>query len=97
MSSSRPHEPELSIVVSAGVVDEIVDRVAERILAAGLPTVEPWVGVNDVAAHLSCRRQRIYDLVGRRGAGQIPHRRDGTRLLFRLSEVDAWLAHGRPA
>ena len=79
----------------AAVLDEIVDRVTER-LRDGRPAVEPWVGVADVAVHLACRRQRIYDLVGRRGPGQIPHRRDGTRLLFRLSEVDGWLAGGRP-
>jgi excisionase family DNA binding protein len=82
----------LSIALPTVVVDEIVDRVAERVLAAGASGVEPWVRVADVAAHLACRRQRIYDLVGRRGRHQIPHRRDGTRLLFRLSEVDAWLA-----
>ncbi len=49
---------------------------------------EPWVGVQQAAEHLGCKPQRIYDLVHQRA---IPHRRDGSRLLFRLSELDAWL------
>ena len=49
---------------------------------------EPWVGVEAAAAHLGCKRQRIYDLVHQEA---IPHRRDGSRLLFRLSELDDWL------
>ncbi len=95
MPPAESHEPSLSITVPAAVLDEIVDRVTARLGEADRPTIEPWVGVSDVAVHLACRRQRIYDLVSRRGNGQIPHRRDGTRLLFRLSEVDAWLAAGR--
>jgi excisionase family DNA binding protein len=50
---------------------------------------EPWVGVVQAAAHLGAGRQRIYDLVHQRA---IPFRKDGSRLLFRLSELDAWLA-----
>src|SRR3954453_11743704 len=50
---------------------------------------EPWVGVDDAAEHLGCKRQRVYDLVYRRA---IPHRKDGSRLLFRLSDLDAWLS-----
>lgn len=57
----------------------------------GLDTggAEPWVGVMQAATHLGAGRQRIYDLVHQRA---IPFRKDGSRLLFRLSELDAWLA-----
>jgi excisionase family DNA binding protein len=37
---------------------------------------------------LACKRQRIYDLVSRR---TIPHRKEGSRLLFKLSHLDAWI------
>lgn len=47
---------------------------------------EPWVRVDVAASHLACKRRRIYDLVGRR---TIPHRKEGTRLLFKLSHLDA--------
>jgi excisionase family DNA binding protein len=44
-----------------------------------------------VAEHLSCGRSRVYALVS---AGRIPYRKDGSRLLFRRSELDGWLAGG---
>jgi hypothetical protein len=75
------------------LVDELVERVASRLAR---PTAEPWVGVDVVASHLGCRRQRIYDLVSQRGrGGGIPYRKDGSRLLSRLSEIDAWLTPPR--
>jgi excisionase family DNA binding protein len=49
---------------------------------------EQWVGVKEAADHLACKPQRIYNLVHERA---IPHRKDGSRLLFRLSELDEWL------
>lgn len=84
----------LAVVLPDAVVDELVERVAARLAR---PAAEPWVGVDAVAAHLGCRRQRIYDLVSQRGrrGGGIPHRKDGSRLLFRLSEIDAWLTPPR--
>jgi excisionase family DNA binding protein len=56
------------------------------------PAPEPWVDVAGAAEHLACKRQRIYDLVH---AKRIPHHRDGSRLLFRRSELDVWLADKR--
>lgn len=79
----------------------IADKLAARAAAAAAPESqaggpEPWIGVDDAAAHLGCKPQRIYDLVNdpRRGHGSdrpIPFRREGRRLLFRRSELDAWL------
>jgi excisionase family DNA binding protein len=63
----------------------LADLVAERLDARGS---EPWVGVREAAAHLACKPQRIYDLVHR---GAIPHRKENSRLLFRLVEIDDWL------
>lgn len=73
------------------VLDEIaadpaaVDRLRALVDGAG---PEAWVGVAQAAEHLGCRPQRIYNLVHDRA---IPYRKDGSRLLFRLSELDAWL------
>jgi predicted DNA-binding transcriptional regulator AlpA len=85
---------DLAVVLPDALVDELAERVAARLAR---PAAEPWVGVDAVAAHLGCRRQRIYDLVSQRGrrGGGIPHRKDGSRLLFRLSEIDAWLTPPR--
>lgn len=58
---------------------------------------EPWVGVSEVARHLSCSPRRIYDLTSRKDDRRIPYRKDGSRLLFRLSAVDRWIDTGRAA
>ncbi|WP_445148368.1 helix-turn-helix domain-containing protein [Baekduia sp. Peel2402] len=68
----------------------MVEQTAAR-LRASAPVAEPWVGVDRVAAHLACKRQRIYDLVSRR---TIPHRKEGSRPLFKLSHLDAWIEGG---
>lgn len=65
---------------------EALGRLRELMAANNGP--EAWVGVQRVAEHLGCKPQRIYDLVHQRA---IPHHKDGSRLLFRLSELDAWL------
>jgi excisionase family DNA binding protein len=63
----------------------LADLVAARLEHHG---PEAWVGVSEAAAHLACKPQRIYNLVHARA---IPHRKDGSRVLFRFSELDAWL------
>jgi excisionase family DNA binding protein len=68
--------------------DDTLDQLAEAVAARLGNGPEPWVGVDRAAEHLSCKAQRIYDLVYR---GAIPHRKDGSRLLFRLSDLDMWL------
>jgi excisionase family DNA binding protein len=78
------------------VTEELLQALAARvatILADSEPEArpEPWVGVAEAAAHLSCPRSRIYALTS---SGRLPCRRDGTRLLFRLSEIDRWLERG---
>lgn len=52
---------------------------------------EPWVDVRAAAEHLACKPRRVYDLVSQ---GRIPHVKDGTRLLFRRSELDLSLSQG---
>lgn len=80
------------LVIPPALLELLIERVAERITPRS--AVESWVGVGDVARHLSCRPQRIYDLVSRRATSGIPHRKEGGRLLFRLSEIDAWIGSG---
>src|SRR5262245_60194026 len=70
-------------------IDAIAERVAERLAERdGRDNDDGWLDVKDAAAYLSCPRSRIYALVS---ADRIPHERDGSRLLFRRSELDAWL------
>jgi hypothetical protein len=87
----------LTIALPPAVLDVIVERAAEQVAARLQTAVEPWVGVEEVAAHLCCRRQRVYDLVCRRQVSGIPHRKEGARLLFKLSQIDRWIEAGSAA
>ena len=81
------------LVVPPELIEALVSRVVDRLPQAA--SAEPWVDVAQVARHLGCRPQRIYDLVSRRATSGIPHRKEGGRLLFRLSQIDAWIESGR--
>ena len=75
------------------VPPELIETVAQRaaeILKDQLSHDE-WMDVGEAADYLRCPRSRIYALTS---AGRIPHHRDGARLLFRKSELDAWVEHG---
>jgi excisionase family DNA binding protein len=82
----------------SGLLDLVLDELAKdpealarfRALVIDGQGPERWVGVQQAAEHLGCKPQRIYNLVNDRA---IPYRKDGSRLLFRLSELDAWLEH----
>lgn len=81
----------VGLMVPAPVLEHIAQRTAEllRERAEGYP--EPWLDVTGAAAHLACPKSRIYALVHQRA---IPHHRDGSRLLFRHAELDAWVERG---
>jgi excisionase family DNA binding protein len=75
------------------VPDELVEAVAHRaaeLLAGRLPP-DPWLDVAGAAEYLACPPSRIYALVS---ACRIPVHRDGSRLLFRRSELDLWVERG---
>ena len=83
--------------IAVSVPEEVVERVARRAaeLLRGEARVAPerFVGVKEAAEHLGCRPHRIYDLVHQR---VIPFYKDGSRLLFRCSELTAWLEQRAP-
>ena len=79
----------LELELDDAALERLAELVAERLYGRA---PEAWVGAQRRLQHLACKRQRIYDLVSQ---GAIPHRKDGTRLLFRLSELDEWLETAR--
>ena len=79
------------MTLARALLDEIAadpEALAKLRELTGGDTVEAWVGVEQAAEHLGCKPQRIYNLVHARA---IPYRKDGSRLLFRLSDLDGWL------
>ena len=83
-------ERALSVSLSDEAIEAIADRVAE-VLASRSEEPSRGLGWREAAEHLHCKPQRIYALVHQR---RLSPRRDGARLLFRRSELDAWLATG---
>lgn len=74
--------------------DEALDRLAAMLaprLAGRLEqdtSASPWMNAEDAARYLACDRGRLYDLVQLR---KLEPRRDGRRLLFKRSDLDAYL------
>jgi excisionase family DNA binding protein len=82
----------VSLTMSPELLEAVAFRAAELVaeqLEATRP--EPYMGVEVTAEYLACPKSRIYALVS---ADRIPHRKDGSRLLFRAAELDAWLDQG---
>ena len=83
--------------VNLNIGDELVERVAERAAelinrrqedAAG----DGWLrGADKIAAYIDAPRSRVYGLVS---AQRIPVHHDGSALIARRSELDAWLLAG---
>jgi excisionase family DNA binding protein len=89
------HVP-LRLDVVFRVTDAQVEQIAQQ--AAELLAREPtgqqggWLrGAEQIAAYIDCPRSRVYALAS---AGRIPVERDGTGLIARRSELDAWIRGG---
>ncbi len=84
----------LHLAIPADLLDLITDRVVARLAADRPATPEPWLDVDGAAEHLGYRdrargRRRVYDLTATDRS--FPVHRDGRRLLFKASKLDAWL------
>lgn len=53
---------------------------------------DPYMNIAEVAAYTRLAKQTIYQKTSTR---TIPHRKIGSRLIFRKSEVDQWLQAGK--
>jgi hypothetical protein len=75
--------------------DEMIERIAERaaeLIAGGQKAGDGWLrGADKIAAYIDAPRSRVYGLVSAR---RIPVHHDGSALIARQSELDAWLIAG---
>jgi excisionase family DNA binding protein len=81
----------IDIKVPTEVMEMLAVSVASQLGERLRVQPEQWIGVEQAAAHLACPKSRIYDLVSAR---RVPHERDGSRLLFRRSDLDSWVSSG---
>jgi excisionase family DNA binding protein len=73
------------------LIEVIARRAAQIVLETQREQPEPWLGAEAAAAYLASEKSRIYALVSKRA---IPFHKDGTRLLFRASELDRFVEEG---
>jgi excisionase family DNA binding protein len=74
----------------ARLADKLAPLLVERIAPA--PSGEGWLrGADEIAAYIGSPRSRVYALASAR---RIPVQRDGSALVARRSELDAWLQNG---
>jgi len=70
-------------------IQALEHRISEHLLELlhdKLPS--PWMNVDQAADYLAWSKKRLYNLVSK---AEIPHRKQGNRLLFNRSELDRWL------
>ena len=82
-------DAEVTVALPPAVIEAIARRAAAIVTGALAARPEAFIGVAEAADHLACKPQRIYDLVSQR---RLEFHRDGRRLLFRRSDLDAYLA-----
>ena len=85
MSSTLP--PELLEPLAQAIAERAAELVLERQPPpASLPE---YLTVEEAADYMRASRQRVYDLLSSR---RLPRHKDGTRVLLRRTEIDAYLA-----
>jgi hypothetical protein len=73
--------------------EEFATRVAELLSERDEAETPTWIrGAKAAARYAGCSADRIYDLVGR---GDLEHRKDGSRLMFRPQWLDEAFGDGR--
>jgi excisionase family DNA binding protein len=79
----------LAFPVPEELLDALAERVAARLAGDGQVSPRtPYLTADEAAKYLCFPVKRIYNLTSR---GEIPHRKQDGRLLFRREELDAWL------
>jgi excisionase family DNA binding protein len=82
------------IHISFEAQPELVEAIAERVvelLAPRFDAPDEWLTAPEAAKYLRCPISRIYALSSAR---RIPLYHDGSRLLFKRSELDKWVSAG---
>lgn len=78
----------LAIPLPPELVDEIARKVADLISDRHAPTPD-YLTPAEAADYLRCKPQRVYDLTSQ---GRLPVCKDGSRSLYRRTDLDAYLA-----
>lgn len=77
-----------TISLPPDLIEQIARRAAD-ILAERVAHVPDYLTAAEAASLMRCSKQRVYDLTS---AGRLPVCKDGSRSLYRRSDVDRYLA-----
>ena len=84
----------LNVQLTEEALVAIADRVAELLADRQAPAEDGWLrGAERIAAYIDSPPSRVYALATCTPA-RIPIHRDGSALIARRSELDAWLLAG---
>ncbi len=83
----------LTIDLSPELLEQVAERAAELLAERQAePVQDGWLrGADRIAEYLDCSTSRIYAL---NSARRLPVSKDGSALIARKSELDAWLREG---
>jgi len=81
---------QIMLDTSPDFAEAVARRVAE-LLAAQAQTGSPWLNAEEAAAYLRAPLSRIRKLTM---TGDLPHAKDGRRVLYHRDELDSFLRSG---
>lgn len=84
----HPAQGSHALAVAPEFVEALASRVADLVVERLPQQPEPYLNVGEAAEYLAAPKSRIYEIVERRA---VAVHRDGRRLLFRRSDLDAYL------
>jgi hypothetical protein len=92
VSANGANPAELALGIPAELVEAIAERAADLVTERVAQVEDGWLrGADRIAAYVDAPPSRVYALAS---AGRIPIHRDGSALIARRSELDAWVRDG---
>jgi predicted DNA-binding transcriptional regulator AlpA len=90
----RGFDVSITLDLPDALVEQIAERVAVLLAERAEPKAEPWLTVEQAAAHLGISTSQLYTLASRRRRNGVPLTKEGARSYFRASELDRWRESG---
>jgi excisionase family DNA binding protein len=81
-------ERSIRLDVPPEIIEAVARRAAEIVAAEQSSAVSPWLSTEQAAEYIAAKPARVHDLVA---LGKLTPRRDGRRLLFKRSDLDAYV------
>ena len=78
----------LALTLPDEIVEAVARRAAELVVEYQRLESEPWMNTKQAAAYLACKPQRLHELSS---LERIAYRKDGSRNLYRRSDLDRYL------